>query len=57
MIREWRAMIDTPIHQEARYRLRRALNYSQADFHPDQWEAIAALVQQRQKLLVAQCTG
>ena len=57
MIREWRAMIDTPIHQEARYWLRRALNYSQADFHPDQWEAIAALVQQRQKLLVAQCTG
>jgi len=43
--------------QEARQLLRRALAYPLADFHPGQWEAIDALVNRRDKLLVVQRTG
>jgi ATP-dependent DNA helicase RecQ len=50
-------MTDALTQQEARRWLRRALNHPQADFHPGQWEAIEALVQHRQKLLVVQRTG
>lgn len=37
--------------------LRRSLNNSAADFRDGQWEAIAALIQQRSRLLVVQRTG
>lgn len=37
--------------------LRQALNAPSATFHPDQWEAIEALVSQRKRLLVVQRTG
>ncbi len=37
--------------------LRRALNRVDADFRPGQWEAIAALVNDRSQLLVVQRTG
>jgi ATP-dependent DNA helicase RecQ len=43
--------------QEARQLLRRALDNPLADFHPGQWEAIDALVNHRDKLLVVQRTG
>lgn len=43
--------------QEARQLLRRALDNRLADFHPGQWEAIDALVNRREKLLVVQRTG
>ncbi len=50
-------MSDAQIQQEARRWLRRALNDPQANFHAGQWEAIEALVNRRQKLLVVQRTG
>ena len=43
--------------QEARQLLRRALDNRLADFHPGQWEAIDALVNRREKLLVVQRTA
>ena len=43
--------------QEARQLLRRALAHPLADFHAGQWEAIDALVNRRDKLLVVQRTG
>ena len=50
-------MSDAQIQQEARRWLRRALNDPRANFHAGQWEAIEALVNRRQKLLVVQRTG
>lgn len=44
-------------HRDARQLLRRALDNRLADFHPGQWEAIDALVNRREKLLVVQRTG
>jgi ATP-dependent DNA helicase RecQ len=43
--------------QLARQRLRQALAQPLADFHPGQWEAIDALVNRREKLMVVQRTG
>ncbi len=43
--------------QDARQLLRRALAHPLADFHAGQWEAIDALVNHREKLLVVQRTG
>ncbi len=43
--------------QDARRFLRLALANPLADFHPGQWEAIDALVNRREKLLVVQRTG
>ena len=37
--------------------LRRAVGNPAADFHPGQWEAMDALVNQRKKLLVVERTG
>jgi len=37
--------------------LRQALGIADADFRPGQWEAIDALVNRREKLLVVQRTG
>jgi len=37
--------------------LRRSLNNPVAEFRDGQWEAIAALIQQRSRLLVVQRTG
>ena len=42
---------------EAERLLKRAVNDSDATFHPGQWESIDALVNQRRKLLVVQRTG
>ncbi len=44
-------------HQDARQLLRRALAHPLADFHAGQREAIDALVNHREKLLVVQRTG
>ena len=43
--------------QLARQQLCQALAQPLADFHPGQWEAIDALVNRREKLLVVQRTG
>lgn len=43
--------------QRARQHLRRALDQPTAEFRDGQWEAIDALVNQREKLLVVQRTG
>ncbi|MGN7611952.1 RecQ family ATP-dependent DNA helicase [Magnetococcales bacterium HHB-1] len=43
--------------KRAEYFLKRALNDSSAKFHKGQWEAIDAVINQRQKRLVVQRTG
>lgn len=43
--------------QDALHLLRKALNDPAAEFRPDQWEAIEALVERRERLLVVQYTG
>ncbi len=43
--------------QDALRLLRIALNDPAAEFHPDQWEAIEALVERRERLLLVQRTG
>ncbi len=45
------------MRQDALHLLRVALNDAVAEFRPDQWEAIEALVERRERLLVVQRTG
>lgn len=46
-----------PMHTQALRLLRQALDNNAAQFHDGQWPAIAALVEQRARLLVVQRTG
>lgn len=45
------------LQESARRLLQTALNHPKADFRDDQWEAIEALVERRERLLVVQRTG
>ena len=46
-----------PMHTQALRLLRQALDNNAAQFRDGQWPAIAALVEQRSRLLVVQRTG